>query len=148
MTAIAGASAGVRDMADGSLRITIEFEPKDAKAAFELFGSRGTPMAVAALKVGYAAAQEAEPPKAPRKDQRGPLCKEACDLCAMPAFREWIASGLVEPTEAAAKSLLCEMCSIESRKDLDSNPAAAQRFIERVRVPFMRHQRQRERAET
>jgi hypothetical protein len=37
-------------MADGSLRITVEFEPRFAKEAFALFGGRGSPLAVAAIK--------------------------------------------------------------------------------------------------
>lgn len=40
MSALEAASAGVKDMADGSLRITIEFEPRYAKDAFALFGAR------------------------------------------------------------------------------------------------------------
>lgn len=60
MSALEAASAGVKDMADGSLRITIEFEPRYAKEAFALFGSRGTPLAIAALQVGYAAVVEPE----------------------------------------------------------------------------------------
>jgi len=47
MTAIQAASAGIRDMADGSIRLTLEFEPRYAKEAFTLFGSRGTQVAVA-----------------------------------------------------------------------------------------------------
>ena len=40
MSAIQAASAGVKDMADGSLRITLEFEPRHAKDAYALFGAR------------------------------------------------------------------------------------------------------------
>lgn len=49
MSVIQATSAGVKDMADGSLRITIEFDPRFAKDAFALFGARGTPVALAAL---------------------------------------------------------------------------------------------------
>ncbi len=83
--------------------------------------------------------------KAPRKDTRGPLCREACDLCAMPEFREWIASGLENPTEAAAKSLLCEKCGVTSRKDLDTVPTAGAKFVSLIRGPFMKWQREQRR---
>jgi hypothetical protein len=49
MSVLQGSSAGVKDLADGSLRITIEFDPRFAKDAFALFGARGTPVALAAL---------------------------------------------------------------------------------------------------
>jgi hypothetical protein len=60
---IEAASAGVKDMADGSLRITFEFEPRHAAEAFALFGPRGRAVAVAALKDGSAAVKEPEPEK-------------------------------------------------------------------------------------
>lgn len=49
MDAIQAVSSGVRDLADGSLKITFEFEPKDAINAFKLFGQRGTAVAIAGL---------------------------------------------------------------------------------------------------
>lgn len=137
MTALAGASAGVKDMADGSLRITIEFEPKDAKAAFELFGSRGTPIAVAALKVGFAAVKD-EPPA--EKVKVGPLCREAVGYCEMPEFHQWArASG-----KASARIEILERCGVLSRKELDTQPTAGQRFIEQIRIPFMHYMKTRE----
>lgn len=69
MTALQGFSAGVKDMADGSLRITIEFDPRFAKDAFSLFGSRGTPIAVAALTSGASvAASQSEVVAEPKKE--------------------------------------------------------------------------------
>jgi len=37
-------------MVDNTLRITFDFEPKDAANAFEMFGERGTPAAIALIK--------------------------------------------------------------------------------------------------
>lgn len=140
MTAIAGASAGVKDMADGSLRITIEFEPKDAKEAYALFGARGTPVALAALAVGYQAA-----PTEPRKDTRGPLCREACDYCAMPEFRDWMQFEHAALAGSAndARLWLLGVLGLNSRKELDTNADGAARFIARVRLPFMRYMKTR-----
>jgi hypothetical protein len=138
MTAIAGASAGVKDMADGSLRITIEFEPKDAKNAFELFGSRGTPVALAALKVGFQAVSDA-PKEPPAKI--GPLCREAVELCKLPEFQRWIAEDDAAENEADAKAWILKTCGVGSRKDLDTISGAGSAFIDGVRIPFMRFQR-------
>lgn len=138
MTAIAGASAGVRDMSDGSLRITVEFEPKDAKAAFELFGGRGTPIAVAALKVGYAAVQAST--AKPEASRMGPLCREAVQLCGRIDYQEW--AHVRDP--AAARLHVLEVCGIDSRKELDMNDKAAEKFRTLIRLPFMAYMRTRE----
>lgn len=47
---IEGATARVSTLVDGTLRVTIDIEPRDAQAAFRLFGTPGTAVALAALK--------------------------------------------------------------------------------------------------
>ena len=132
MTAIEASSAGVRDMADGSLRITLEFEPRHAREAYALFGARGTPVAVAALKVGHAAVQESGKPKG------GALAREAGILCARADFQEW----LMVASEEAAAALIREVCEIESRAELDTDATAGKRFVEQFRIAFMHHKRE------
>ena len=47
---IKGTTSGYRDMADGTLRLTIDIEPGvDARNAVQLFADRGTLVAIAAL---------------------------------------------------------------------------------------------------
>lgn len=46
---VSGSTAAVKTMADNTLRITIDIEPRHAQAAFAMFGMRGTPVAVARL---------------------------------------------------------------------------------------------------
>ena len=46
---IEGASARISTLVDGTLRVTIDIEPRDAQAAFRLFGTPGTAVALAAL---------------------------------------------------------------------------------------------------
>jgi hypothetical protein len=143
------ASAGVKDMADGSLRITFEFEPRHAAEAFALFGPRGRAVAIAALRDGFAAVYgddelPVEPVKPARKDTRGPLCREACDLCKMPDFWEYVRSQGVECRgEPDATEYVHGFCGIGSRKDLDSNGEVAEYFRDGIRVPFIRWQRGR-----
>lgn len=117
-------------MADGSLRITLEFEPRHAKEAYALFGSRGTPVAVAALKEGYAAVRD-EPPKG------GPLAREAAELCRTEAFQAWLLVG----SEGEAAQHMYDTLQINTRAELDSNEEAARMFIEKYRIPFMRARR-------
>lgn len=55
MTAIEASFVRLKSMADGSLQITAEVEPRHAVAAFTLFSAPGTPMALAALQCAKAA---------------------------------------------------------------------------------------------
>ena len=55
MSAIPCASVSLKTMADGTLRISFDIEPMHAQDAFKLFAAPGTPAAIAALQVGYAA---------------------------------------------------------------------------------------------
>lgn len=42
-------SGAIKTMVDNTLRITFDFEPKDAARAFQMFGERGTPAAIALI---------------------------------------------------------------------------------------------------
>ena len=86
-----------------------------------------------------------EPP--PKRDQRGPLCREACDLCELDDFWAWVESrGTPCSTEASAKKYVLAVCDVESRKHLDQMPYAAQLFKEFIRIPFMKWMRERKAA--
>tara|TARA_R110000868_G_scaffold376148_7_gene640965 strand:+ start:461 stop:649 length:189 start_codon:yes stop_codon:yes gene_type:complete len=50
MTAIQATTVNLKTMADGTLRISFDFEPIDARNAFSLFSSPGTTVAIAAIK--------------------------------------------------------------------------------------------------
>ena len=142
MSALEAASAGVKDMADGTLRITIEFEPRYAKEAFALFGSRGTPLAIAALQVGYAQTGYAAASDATPDDQQkgGALAKLAGMWCADKTFQSWLEldPDNAAPTENGAALCLYELCNIQSRRQLDHDPEAAERFNKLIRGPYMK----------
>ena len=104
-------------MADGSLRITLEFEPRHAREAYALFGARGTPVAVAALKVGHAAVQEPEL-------KGGPLAREAGKLDSNPAFLQFAEQHGFN----CARWMVLDWCEVQSRRELDHQPEAATRF--------------------
>lgn len=125
--ALAGTVSGFRVMVDGTVRVTLDFEPKDREAAMRMMGAPGQPVAVAALKEGYAAAAE------PRKEPIGPLCRTAIGLCRNPKFQKYIGhdgkAGFVwSPTEDAARGFILANCAVKSRRDIDHDPAAAERF--------------------
>ena len=148
MTALQAASAGVKDMADGSLRITIEFEPRFAKDAFALFGSRGTQLAVAALKDGSFLEQPVAEPIPPNsrelkpREQLGRACYRTVMWCNEPSFWDFLTNAGFFDTKPTvtnkdeAANLVRYVCNVESRKELDTNNEANKTWIREIRQPY------------
>jgi len=163
MSVIEAASVGIKTMADGTLRITADVHPTHAQAAFKLFGSPGTQMALAALKDGHGK-QSSEPieqtPPAPAIQaaeplKGGELSKWVAMRCNEPAFQAWIrlrhpnlwdAAPLADDNEMAA-AVVRGVCGVQSRAHLDHDDAAAQRFHECIRKPYADHVAKRGRPE-
>lgn len=123
-----------------ALADTEELEPLKA-----LIGKR---MACVLVPINDDETVPTQPVKPRPKDTRGPYCREACDLCKSDEFRAFV-SGIVgdQADEAMARDwLLAECGEIASRKEIDSDPIATELFIERVRRPFYKWQRQKRRA--
>lgn len=137
MSAIPCASVSLKTMADGTLRISFDIEPANAQDAFRLFAAPGTPAAIAALQVGYAAASDT-----PAEDQPkgGALAKLAGMWCADATFQQWleIDPDNAAPNESGAALCLYALCDIQSRRQLDHDPAAAERFNRLIRGPYMK----------
>ena len=128
MSAIEASSVRMQTMADGTLRMVVDIEPRHARDAFGLFGTPGTALALAALK-------PAQPQGAAPKPTGGPLAKLAGRWCNDPAFQRMCS---VNSPQAAA-DVIREECDIESRAELDHNPAAAELFRTKFRVPFQKY---------
>lgn len=71
-------------------------------------------------------------------NQNRDLCIMACIFCRDPEFKQWAEQMSMEPvkTDAAAQKFIQAKCGVESRKDLDTNKAAAERFHVQIRIPF------------
>ena len=141
MSVIEAAAVSVKTMADNTLRLTVDIEPRHAKAAFALLGERGTAVALAALKAGPEPEQELQPEAAALKG--GELSKWAALRCQDPAFRAWLRSqGPARQdwntTDGAADTIRA-ICHITSRAELDHNKAAAAIFAEHIRRPWQEH---------
>jgi hypothetical protein len=68
------------------------------------------------------------------------LCIMACAFCRYADFLVYLQA--IDPqhepwTEAGAKQFILSACDISSRADLDRDGEAAQRFHERVRLPYL-----------
>lgn len=138
MSAIPATSGTYRSRVDGTIVLSIEIEPSNRQAALALFGSPGTPVAIAALKTGYAAVAEPDPPKEPV----GPLCKWLVMRCAEPEFWRFLESEVTDgypvKDEKYAGQVVKDFLGIESRKEVDTDEAAEKQFHDFVRVPFQR----------
>lgn len=140
MSAIPAASVSLKTMADGTLRISFDIEPQHAQDAFRLFAAPGTPVAIAALQVGYASIVEPiEPNREPNeKPKGGPLSKLAGMWCADKDFQHWIDSEMSFfcRTSFDAADFIREVCNIKSRVELDHDLDKAERFNALIRGPY------------
>lgn len=144
MSIIEASSVRVKTLVDGTLRVEFDVEPRNAKDAFALFGAPGTPAALAALRP----VAEPPPPDPAPKPRMAPLCQWAVMRCQEEPFQNWAIykSGITvdpfkdtpENRERAARDVVCRLCQVESRKDIDGNKEAERRFHSLVREPFMR----------
>lgn len=137
MAAIEASSVGVKTMADGTLRLSVDIEPMHAQAAFALFGKPGQPLALAALKPA-SSKPAAEQPKG------GTLAQWVAMRCQEPAFHRWLQETFpqqwqdahgTKPVEWAA-SVVRAVCAVESRAELDTDPIAASRLHKLIREPY------------
>ena len=149
---IEASSAGFKDMADSSVRITFEFEPRHAAVAVALFGPRGRSVAIAALKDGHGAASDAVVADKPKGGELAKLagmwCNESNFLAFIrPVYDKTMGGdgsgwGDVTPDDVGGTSQYCAhcikvFCDIDSRVELDHNPAAAEKFQRLIRLPYM-----------
>ena len=164
MSAIEATTVKCATLVDGTLRLTMDVEPGQAQDAFKLFGAPGRAVAIAAFKDGKdtkvdAAVREImavhgphiPEPRAARVarqitdaqreaaqanwNQLGTLCKTAVMWCNVPEFQQFV--GADNPAEASEQ--IKKACSINSRKELDTDPRAALAFRECILVPYQRY---------
>lgn len=129
-------------MADGTLRMTFDIEPTQAKDAFSLFAAPGTPVAIAALQVGYATKSDTDIPVS-GKEPLGPLAKWLVIRCGEPEFWAWLnAEGAPSAdtitNEAEASEVVKFLLSIDSRKEIDGNPKNEEYFHRCIRHPYQK----------
>lgn len=133
MSAIAGTRRQYKEMADGTLRVSIDIDPQYKQTFLELFPGIDMPVALAPLQANFEQKQ-------PEPEQKGgPLSKSAAMQCQYPPFQEFAVEKLREmnfawPVEASkeqlARELILKVCEIESRAELDHNEQAEMRYSE------------------
>ena len=158
MTAIGASTVNVRTLVDGTLRLSVDIEPAQAKAAFDLFGSPGRGVALAALLDGHAKVgqEPSEPvlaptplPEAPKPRLRarspeqiaaaaqrwenlGTYCRAAIAIGQSPDF--WTFANVEDARQA--EEWIKSQCGVTSRRELDTDTASGHTFRARVLEPY------------
>lgn len=142
--AIMGVSGTCKTMADNTLRIVIDIDPRYARDAFLMFGTAGTPVALARITPEAAQAEVSKEFQTERS-KGGQLCKLAAIWCADEEFHNFLAATMKwakaysEPiTSVVAANIIRETCGIASRADLDHDERAALIFHRDFRLPYQR----------
>lgn len=131
---ISGTRRQVRELVDGTLEVKFHVDPSFKAAFHRLFPNIDTPVAIAPLVADF----ERREPKQ-EEPKGGPLCKLAAIWCKDEDFWKWLIEvkklGAVD--EELAAIWIRDTCGIDSRRELDQNEWAAERFQRSVRAPFM-----------
>lgn len=134
---ISGTRRAMKEMADGTLRVQIDIDPRFRAAFFAAFGQIDMPVAIAPLVADF----EKREPEA-EKAKGGPLAKLAGMLCDDSNFWDFLThqcsldEAIEGPLMAAEQVRL--LCGIESRAELDSNVEAGATFHRTIRGPWLK----------
>lgn len=78
------------------------------------------------------------------REPLGDLCWRAVQWCKEPEFQRWIAGHVdfcinMAIGDEYARLCVQKLCSVSSRKELDTNPEAARKFNQLIRGPYQKH---------
>jgi hypothetical protein len=135
---ISGTRRAMKEMADGTLRVQIDIDPRFRAQFFEAFGQIDMPVAIAPLVADF---EKREPEQ--EKPKGGALATLAGRLCNDENFHQFAAEtyGVCWRIGHAAEDIatwMREQCLITSRAELDHNEVAASSFHTVIRGPWQK----------
>jgi hypothetical protein len=130
--------AGWSDTHNGGAKVTFWLPDRDELAPFAgLTARKGNTAGHRFMMVLVEIGDDDQPANQPKG---GPLSRLAGQWCGSPEFRAWLASNVLHTgrviDEDEAATQLRSICAIDSRAQLDSEPAARQLFDSIIRLPF------------
>ncbi len=137
---IAGTRRSMKELVDGTIRVQIDIDPSFRQQFFEIFGQIDMPVALAPLKPDFEQQPEEKPKGMALAKLAGMFCNDPLFFDFIQrVYRDWL--GDVHPDEFDKPEDFCRhailaICKIDSRVQLDHNPAAARIFHEEIRIPF------------
>lgn len=151
---VSGTRRGIKELVDGTIRVSVDIDPRFRRAFFELFPDIDAPVALAPLVESFEqpspASDRVVTEAAAESVKGGQLSKTAAMMCADPKFQEWLATmnrGLCSKlngggsavNQDGAARLVRAICGVNSRAELDHDTKAAHLFHEQIRKPFNRY---------
>lgn len=131
MEAISGTRRAMKEMADGTIRVQVDIDPSCRAAFLQLFPNIDMPVALAPLVADFERQAEEKP-------KGGHLARLTGQLCQSEDFQAFVpecAEGLSASENAA--DWIRRTCGVQSRAELDHSVAAAQKFHDLVRKPYL-----------
>lgn len=120
---VMGVRRPAKEMPDGTLRVTVDIDPAFRNTFFQNFRVVGEPIALVAIRTEAAN---------PTTRKGGRLTKLAGEMCRHYGFRLFVSDqrgqGMTPADEDLSAMWLRKYCGVNSRRDLDYEPEAAERF--------------------
>lgn len=141
MSVIQATTSGFKDMADSTLRISFDIEPRYAAEAFALFGKRGSHVAIAALNLQASTAIAQQETIEADKPKGGQLSQWLALRCKEPEFWRFFSQTFDYQFERIGRHDLCDSAvkiqlKIESKTQIDNDKEAEARFHRMIRLPY------------
>lgn len=139
--AIWGVTSGLKTMADDTVRITIDINPKYFSEACNNFGKRGIEVALARLVQGTTLEVERQEEEQKPKLKGGELSKLCARFCQSQEFWNYFGQ-LINATindDASCTVALKRYLAIDSRAEIDHNETAKQMF-HKIRKEYVQYQ--------
>lgn len=138
LTAISGTRRAIKEMADGTIRVMVDIDPRFNAEFHRLFPQIDTPCAIAPLVNDFERIEHVED----EKPKGGALAKLAGMWCKEELFHEWL-SGKPDfetfgKSPDGAAEYIRAFCGVGSRAELDNDGGAAEIFQRYIRVPYMK----------
>ncbi len=145
--AIAATRRRVKELVDGTLRVEIDIDPNCRTDFLRLFPHIDMPIALAPLVLNFKATAENT---GNTEEKELKLSNLAAIWCKSEDFQNWLRNSYpfdyfkikeryappeIEPFNLA-RALVCNLCGIKSRSELDTNEQAAALFEEKIGIPY------------
>lgn len=124
--------------------ISIEIPVEHYAQAVALLDEKDVLVTLSDLKMPYGVVEgrsEPEEEPEPPRQKGGPLSKLAAMMCQSSACRMWMAGEFAYHAldESEARDLMCSICNVESRAQLDHDESAKAIFNEKFRHPWQNY---------
>lgn len=154
--AISGTRRQMRELADGTIRVMIDIDPRFKGDFNRLFPTIDAPVALAPLVKDFerrdVSSESTRSPDMSKKEEKidisrtgGPIAKWLGARCKDRAFWEWLSVIYRLPVDSAedAARIVRNICNVQSRADIDGDPNAAALFERHIRGPWNVSQKHR-----